>query len=1031
MKLAENKQANSATRQRDNFFSKENSGGFFGNSAGQNSFFTGGGNNSHPIQAKLEIGRSGDAQEQEADMMADKVVQRSAMSEETIQAKPANGGIVQAKCAECEKEDKLQKKEEESSDELPTKLNMKSEGPPAEDHCPSCGTAKNIQTKASDSGQSMAPDHIEAGLNASKGSGSPLPRDTKDQMENSFGADFSNVRLHTDSSAVQMNKDLNAQAFTHGNNIYFNAGKYDTNSSKGTHLLAHELTHVVQQGAAGSKATTQRKIQRVPDWLKSASDWVVDTAVDTAGSVKDGAKWVGGKVAQGASAVASAVEEGVGVIADEIKGLVSSGMDWLKEKWLSIKNFASSGFESAQESFDRIVNFVKAPINIIANAIMSFNEDSLSKGWAKFYGMITEVADGFKMLTSNLLQKANNIWEEISGYAGSLLNKVAGLTQSFLFRKLPDTIQRLVMGVIDQLKSLWKSINDGWTKIITRIKKWIEDALAKVLEFVNRVATFGIHVLLAGIRQFGKLVLFLKDLFTNPNKYLNILAQKAVASLNGVEGKFSGVVSQYFNGDKKTQPPAGVIQKQEQPGAAPVVKGTATWSQVGHGVWEMMGKKWQEFKSNPLAVVKTLLLDLFFPIYGNVMDVIEMFKHIWKIVTGPLSASSLHDVWTSLLKLLDIPLIILHTVISILMRSLMVPLIVASFIPHPVVKAVAALVGYILLGAFVQAELLNIGHKLVLLKSGNTTEDEKKEAYNRIADSLIAMAMTAVIMIIMLILHFMANVVKGIYNFIKGKVFPVEAKPVEVKGSGPEGKGGEGKGEGKGEEGKSAAGEGKGSKEIPSEDGKRKVRINEEGKCEVCASPCDKIRERYKAVMTPELEAKIKAIEGDGKLTDPQKAEKLKPVEQELSNLNNKTGRDITSEILDGRVKPDGGKWRWANNWKKWVEVKGGRVIEYADGSFDLVEKGGTKVRYSPDGYPDFKPYLDHPSGVKQVEIDKFDPKRTPDYKKANQEAGHPEWGDEPPDKYSWHHHQNGTTMQLVPEWMHTLFRHAGGIANL
>ncbi len=70
-------------------------------------------------------------------------------------------------------------------------------------------------------------------------------------MESTFGAGFGGVKVHTDTQAVQMNKDLNAQAFTHGSDIYFNEGKYDDNSSEGQHLLAHELTHVVQQGKKG------------------------------------------------------------------------------------------------------------------------------------------------------------------------------------------------------------------------------------------------------------------------------------------------------------------------------------------------------------------------------------------------------------------------------------------------------------------------------------------------------------------------------------------------------------------------------------------------------------------------------------------------------------------------------------------------------------------------------------------------------------------------------------------------------------
>src|SRR5690606_10069691 len=57
-----------------------------------------------------------------------------------------------------------------------------------------------------------------------------------------------NVNIHTDSQAVEMNKSLGAQAFTYGNDIYFNQGKYNPDSASGKHLLAHELTHTIQQG---------------------------------------------------------------------------------------------------------------------------------------------------------------------------------------------------------------------------------------------------------------------------------------------------------------------------------------------------------------------------------------------------------------------------------------------------------------------------------------------------------------------------------------------------------------------------------------------------------------------------------------------------------------------------------------------------------------------------------------------------------------------------------------------------------------
>ena len=84
--------------------------------------------------------------------------------------------------------------------------------------------------------------------------------DTKKQMEQGFGADFSNVNIHTDAEAIQMSNQLHAQAFTHGSDIYFNKGKYNTSSTGGKELLAHELTHVVQQNAGVKRKRIQRQL---------------------------------------------------------------------------------------------------------------------------------------------------------------------------------------------------------------------------------------------------------------------------------------------------------------------------------------------------------------------------------------------------------------------------------------------------------------------------------------------------------------------------------------------------------------------------------------------------------------------------------------------------------------------------------------------------------------------------------------------------------------------------------------------------
>ncbi|WP_177419321.1 eCIS core domain-containing protein [endosymbiont of Lamellibrachia barhami] len=110
-----------------------------------------------------------------------------------------------------------------------------------------------------------APVGMAARLQSTKGSGSRLPKRTHTEMSQSLGFDFSDVRLHTDSESASLNRAVGAQAFTHGKNIYFNSGKYNPETKSGKHLLAHELTHVVQQnhGAGGLQRSSviQREIE--------------------------------------------------------------------------------------------------------------------------------------------------------------------------------------------------------------------------------------------------------------------------------------------------------------------------------------------------------------------------------------------------------------------------------------------------------------------------------------------------------------------------------------------------------------------------------------------------------------------------------------------------------------------------------------------------------------------------------------------------------------------------------------------------
>lgn len=102
------------------------------------------------------------------------------------------------------------------------------------------------KTTQSDTSESISPS-IESKINSLQGKGTPLSYKTKSFFTSRFGHDLSDVRVHTNTDSNNLAESINAKAFTKGNNIVFNKGEYNPQSSHGKRLLGHELTHVIQQ----------------------------------------------------------------------------------------------------------------------------------------------------------------------------------------------------------------------------------------------------------------------------------------------------------------------------------------------------------------------------------------------------------------------------------------------------------------------------------------------------------------------------------------------------------------------------------------------------------------------------------------------------------------------------------------------------------------------------------------------------------------------------------------------------------------
>jgi hypothetical protein len=156
-----------------------------------------------PVLLKATVSSPGDPYEREADEVADKVMRMPA---------PAGDGL-QRKCAGCEEEDKVQRK----------------------------GDGGAVDGMA-------APPIVDEVL---RSPGQPLDAGARAFMEPRFGHDFSRVRIHTDARAARSAKAVNAHAYTVGNDIVFGSGTYAPQSQAGRSLLAHELTHTLQQSGDG------------------------------------------------------------------------------------------------------------------------------------------------------------------------------------------------------------------------------------------------------------------------------------------------------------------------------------------------------------------------------------------------------------------------------------------------------------------------------------------------------------------------------------------------------------------------------------------------------------------------------------------------------------------------------------------------------------------------------------------------------------------------------------------------------------
>ena len=360
----------------------------------------------------------------------------------------------------------------------------------------------------------QASGELEGRLASQRGRGQPLPGEVRSFMEPRFGADFGDVRVHTDAEAAQLSRDLHAQAFTHGRDVYFGAGRYAPETDAGKRLLAHELTHVVQQtgvrrspasgngdlrrrsqspqptaagqvGAAHSQVTVSARtgqpvIQRL-SWWQRAKKWAFEKALGAVGVDKEA---VMGLINRAGSAVMEivyhpgrfvntlirAVTQGFRQFLAHIGKYLKAGlMGWL------FGAMAKSGLQTPQDFSARSI------LTVVLQALGISPEQLKEKIRAKLVQWIGEKNVARLEQAGGFLRKLIGAGG-VAGFVSMLASYASGLKTMVIDTLKTWVITHVVQGAVLKVLSLFNPVSGFFAiiKMIYNVIKFLVEQAGKL-----------------------------------------------------------------------------------------------------------------------------------------------------------------------------------------------------------------------------------------------------------------------------------------------------------------------------------------------------------------------------------------------------------------------------------------------------------------------------------------------------------------------------------------------------------------------
>ncbi|WP_038967618.1 DUF4157 domain-containing protein [Bradyrhizobium diazoefficiens] len=334
-------------------------------------------------------------------------------------------------------------------------------------------------------GGSPAPASVAARIASSMSGGTALPTTVRAQMEPRFGANFGSVRIHTNEKAANLSGRLNARAFTVGNHVFFGRGQFQPDRRDGRELIAHELTHTIQQGGVAQRSIQRDLIDDAKGALGAVSDWVAEQggleAVVRAAltAVAPGlASMIGpGGLLQALAAFAMKAVEGLfDSLKQPLAGILGAGeqiaqalapiIETIQAAAVQIAKNDCTPIRLAAEKIEQIAMRLITPVIELVQPVIAGIKRFLDEAWKKVGAPILDwireyAAEQWRMIKeiADLVQRAAKwLWDKTAGLREpyiqmwNLLKNILGLGDS------PEGQNGILQWVEQKLTAAWESI---------------------------------------------------------------------------------------------------------------------------------------------------------------------------------------------------------------------------------------------------------------------------------------------------------------------------------------------------------------------------------------------------------------------------------------------------------------------------------------------------------------------------------------------------------------------------------------------